>query len=794
MLSNPNSTLHQRQRQHRRQNSTPTAFDAPKVPLLPPGILQRRGSHRRGLSLDQRQQQKQHPPKPHPHPENGTHILREAQQQRIARPGPIEQRPDNQSQLREWEHYPSHFNPNFGFAGDSSHHAHYHNDYDCTNVLSPALVSENPLDAGGYDATVLGLKTSTHSAASLDGQEAACNMGDHDSKSNRNNAIGNVGQQLVQGGFNARAAGQTISQPKPGQAAIAPRTPPSHHASITYPLTPENTPSSRLPQTEPPPRRSRMVDCSQDETIKAPRLGNSQPIRSCMDLFQNTRSNIENNALPSPPITAGAVSSSTFDLAPMPDPSFMDLTSLNMSFSESENGYESSYYSPQSVALSPSQSSWISSPEMEQLQLLENPLATVPNLTTAAGASMLPSSQSAMDLSNPGSPLKGSPVPRSMSIPDLTLDATVEDTGISIDDIACFIRDPDPGDSRWTCLYPDCNKKFGRKENIKSHVQTHLGDRQFRCNYCKKCFVRQHDLKRHAKIHSGVKPYPCQCGNSFARHDALTRHRQRGMCIGAFEGVVRKVVKRGRPRKHRPEADERREKASRTRKHAIAMSTSSSTSGFSVQSTQQGSPPASDDFSSGHSSPLEVLTQGLEMDALDMTRQSFHYTPPTSPGDAAESIVGPQVWHQCSSSPQSPSSGGVARTINETTRNETQLLPSRAPQSTHDSSSQYGTPPELCPSSCSPPPSAFFDMENASGETGMDDSWDSPKDTSPGTDLTLPNINDQVNEMFLDFSNTAGDMSSFDKDPDLLLLEKFGDPFGGDEMFPEDCATSNMFF
>ncbi|KAF8444310.1 hypothetical protein BGX38DRAFT_1095206, partial [Terfezia claveryi] len=109
-----------------------------------------------------------------------------------------------------------------------------------------------------------------------------------------------------------------------------------------------------------------------------------------------------------------------------------------------------------------------------------------------------------------------------------------------MEEIASFIDGPEPSDGKWVCLYEGCAKRFGRKENIKSHVQTHLGDRQFKCLVCKKCFVRQHDLKRHSKIHTGVKPYPCLCGNSFARHDALTRHRQRGMCIGAFEGVVRK--------------------------------------------------------------------------------------------------------------------------------------------------------------------------------------------------------------------------------------------------------------
>ncbi|KAL2163283.1 hypothetical protein VTH06DRAFT_5339 [Thermothelomyces fergusii] len=169
------------------------------------------------------------------------------------------------------------------------------------------------------------------------------------------------------------------------------------------------------------------------------------------------------------------------------------------------------------------------------------------------------------------------------SIADINIEETRTETGVTLEDIAAYIQGPNPADGKWRCLYEGCNKLFGRKENIKSHVQTHLNDRQYRCPTCKKCFVRQHDLKRHAKIHTGIKPYPCECGNSFARHDALTRHRQRGMCIGAFDGVVRKVVKRGRPKKIRPDMDERRDKAERTRRKNKLTSASSvsSQSGYS---------------------------------------------------------------------------------------------------------------------------------------------------------------------------------------------------------------------
>jgi regulatory protein SWI5 len=113
MLSNPTprNNLHLRQRQHRRQNSTPTAFEAVKSEDLPSAVHLHQPRprhaiyHRRGLSLDTRRQQfspsaamttigqdfttvstatttNTHGPANHPQ-----HVLRESQQQRTARPG-----------------------------------------------------------------------------------------------------------------------------------------------------------------------------------------------------------------------------------------------------------------------------------------------------------------------------------------------------------------------------------------------------------------------------------------------------------------------------------------------------------------------------------------------------------------------------------------------------------------------------------------------------------------------------------------------------------------------------------
>ncbi|PHH68962.1 hypothetical protein CDD82_161 [Ophiocordyceps australis] len=161
------------------------------------------------------------------------------------------------------------------------------------------------------------------------------------------------------------------------------------------------------------------------------------------------------------------------------------------------------------------------------------------------------------------------------SISDLDVEATRTETGITSDQINGFINSPATSNDKWTCLFPGCNKMFGRKENIKSHVQTHLGDRQYKCPTCNKCFVRQHDLKRHAKIHTGVRAYACECSNLFARHDALTRHRQRGMCVGALDIRRLSGKKRGRPPKN-PDAT--------AKKQGQASRLSSSVSSSAVQS------------------------------------------------------------------------------------------------------------------------------------------------------------------------------------------------------------------
>jgi hypothetical protein len=136
------------------------------------------------------------------------------------------------------------------------------------------------------------------------------------------------------------------------------------------------------------------------------------------------------------------------------------------------------------------------------------------NTTFATDAS---SPLSSSDADDTGPYINDGPVKsrgtRQSNIPDATM--------------AAYIAGPDPSDHKFICLYPECGKRFGRKYNIQSHIQTHLSDRPYRCDICRAGFVRQHDLRRHEKIHGGDKPFVCACRKSFARQDALTRHRQR---------------------------------------------------------------------------------------------------------------------------------------------------------------------------------------------------------------------------------------------------------------------------
>jgi len=226
--------------------------------------------------------------------------------------------------------------------------------------------------------------------------------------------------------------------------------------------------------------------------------------------------------------------------------------------------------------------------------------------------------------------------------------ASIVETGVAACEVAQYISELSETDNKYSCQWPACGRRFGRKENVRAHVQTHLGDRQFKCNLCDKTFVRQHDLKRHIAIHSDDRPHVCPCGTGFARHDALTRHRQRGMCPGAlpgFEKSEEEKPKRGRPKKGtasgRPGMEERTEKAGKQRRKNASKSKQENddddlqvlyASSHSSSGASERSFPVTPPQDSSDAFDADVFLNMANTDiAYNAVTSSWRDTPPTSP-------------------------------------------------------------------------------------------------------------------------------------------------------------------
>ena len=443
--------------------------------------------------------------------------------------------------------------------------------------------------------------------------------------------------------------------------------------------------------------------------------------------------------LPTSPPKTAPLQRRSVDYAAMPQPNFLNLSDLKMEMPSSDGGYNPANYSPITNPISPTMSSFQSSPEVRYMSLFDS--TEVDNAVVNAKLSYFQASQGATDVFGSSFLTRDGPEARDQFMSEIDVEECIEETGITMEEIASFIHGPYPEDSKWRCLYEDepgkvCGKRFARKENAKSHVQTHLGDRPYVCKVCKTRFVRQHDLKRHFKIHTPNKPHKCPCGKEFHRHDALTRHRQRGMCSGAFEGTPKKTIKRGRPKKQRPNPEERLDKAAKTRQYVMERTRPGSTYASSISGSSeysQGSPPSLDNMSVTASSPS--LSHKAFQD-FSFARQTFcTMTPPTSPGYSnSHAFSSPYSQHSYMPKAASQSPSPKITSIQEEPYGLSGgfLEPMKELEETDIS------PPGLDLSSSSPATSCFFDFVRSSNGT------------TSGT--SLPDIKvDCLNPQFLDF-------------------------------------------
>ncbi|KAM0357094.1 hypothetical protein ACHAP4_005896 [Fusarium culmorum] len=773
MMSNPSGGLHPRQKQHRRQNSTPNAFEGVKIPNLP--TTQRQTAHRRGLSLDIRRQpitasasttmtrQKQM-----------VGLANYPQQQRIqARPGTQHpyanlassgsenylMSPHGTPQTQRFD--PSCFDPN-SIPFDT-----YTTDLNVMMSKGQQAYGDNL--SGGKEFDIFNndsaLSTPSFMTFPSEGSSAQGWASEGDTSSTRRTS------RRISGGIMDRVNKfENLDSTRPA-------TPPSQNqnrgqkiqsqsfgwtmplAATTnsekgyFPPTPTETSQDRLVKDEPVPSRfSEGYDESMEDTIKPVR--NRGGNRRAQTIFQDIRQHSEQDM--SSQGQADSASEASFHGVPMATPDYMNMNNFNNEFLKIENGF--GRQDIQGLDVNPS------TPHMEHFIDLR------PYSMSAQSISGTPS-QTPFRRHSPHRRTESvASIASAASIASINIEETKTETGVTQDEIAQFISGPDAGDGKWTCTYEDCGKKFGRKENIKSHVQTHLNDRQYQCPTCQKCFVRQHDLKRHAKIHTGIKPYPCECGNSFARHDALTRHRQRGMCIGAFDNVVRKVVKRGRPpKKGRPDIETRMDKSARTRRKNMSISSMSSFSACSdssaVTSPDQyifddmmdiGMPTQSQNLAAVSSAPMTGLTAAaLQEYASSPSAVSAHsYVSP-------EAIMDGTPMHVAS--------------------------PAKS------AASQYNTPPELSQSS-SPPGTHYFEVEQ-NNSMNTDDLTAIPGTstyvTSATMAATLPLGMSSADDLMVHFGGDNG-LIQLDRDSHMMSMGKFEDDEFESSMFPGD--GNDVFF
>lgn len=79
------------------------------------------------------------------------------------------------------------------------------------------------------------------------------------------------------------------------------------------------------------------------------------------------------------------------------------------------------------------------------------------------------------------------------------------------------------GERSFECMH--CTKTFGRRSTLRAHMTTHTKTSNFMCPMCEKACNDNNSLEEHIRMHTGEKPFVCTiCAKAYARKSHLNVH------------------------------------------------------------------------------------------------------------------------------------------------------------------------------------------------------------------------------------------------------------------------------